>query len=31
VLSNIGTLLAGVLLVIVMWKKSGKSREVVGS
>ena len=29
VLSNIGTVLAGVLLVIVMWKKSGKARETV--
>jgi MFS family permease len=30
VLSNIGTLLAGVLLVIVVWKKASKSSETVG-
>jgi hypothetical protein len=29
VLSNIGTVLAGVLLVIVMWKKLGKMRQTV--
>ena len=29
VLSNVGTVLAGILLVIVMWKKSGISREAV--
>jgi len=28
-LSNVGTVLAGILLVIVMWKKSGISREAV--
>jgi formate hydrogenlyase subunit 3/multisubunit Na+/H+ antiporter MnhD subunit len=31
VLSNIGTLLAGLLLVIVVWKRSGKSGETVGT
>ena len=31
VLSNIGTLLAGVLLVVVMWKKAAKSSESIGA
>jgi MFS family permease len=31
VLSNIGTLLAGLLLVIVMWRKSSKASERVGA
>jgi hypothetical protein len=31
VLSNIGTLLAGLLLVMVVWKRSGKSSETVGT
>ena len=29
VLSNVGTVLAGILLVVVMWKKSGMSKETV--
>ena len=29
VLSNVGTVLAGILLVVVMWKKSGISKEAV--
>ena len=29
VLSNVGTVLAGMLLVVVMWKKSGMSKEAV--
>lgn len=29
VLSNVGTVLAGILLVVVMWKKSGMSKEAV--
>jgi hypothetical protein len=31
VLSNIGTLLAGVLLVVVMWRKSTKSAESIST
>lgn len=31
VLSNVGTVLAGILLVVVMWKKSGMSSDSVGA
>jgi formate hydrogenlyase subunit 3/multisubunit Na+/H+ antiporter MnhD subunit len=31
VLSNLGTLLAGILLVVVMLKKSGQSSETAGA